>query len=66
MVEVAFKRFMMMCSGTWAMNVYLRALGAQVGDWATFRLGLCLPLLPDSIHIQSGCAPYSQPHVHCS
>jgi hypothetical protein len=60
MVELAFKRFMMLCSGTWAMNAYLRALGAKLGDWSTFRLGLCLPLLPDPINIQSGYA--SQPH----
>ncbi|CAK0786732.1 hypothetical protein CVIRNUC_009946 [Coccomyxa viridis] len=54
MVELTFKRFMMMCSGTWAMNYYLRALGAKIGAWSTVRLGLCLPLLPDSIELGSG------------
>ena len=55
MVELTFKRFMMMCSGTWAINYYMRALGAKIGDWSTFRLGLCLPLLPDSLELGSGC-----------
>ena len=59
MVELTFKRFMMMCSGTWAMNYYLRALGAKIGAWSTFRLGLCLPLLPDSIELGAGCAAHS-------
>ena len=58
MVELTFKRFMMMCSGTWAMNYYLRALGAKIGAWSTVRLGLCLPLLPDSIELGSGCAAH--------
>ena len=58
MVELTFKRFMMMCSGTWAMNHYLRALGAKIGAWSTVRLGLCLPLLPDSIELGSGCAAH--------
>lgn len=62
MVEVAFKRFMTLLSGTWAMNVYLRALGATIGDWATFRLGMCLPLCPDQITIQDGCTPLP---LHC-
>lgn len=56
MVELAFKRFMTLLSGTWAMNVYLRALGATVGDWVSFRLGMCLPLCPDQITIKDGCA----------
>ncbi|EIE23140.1 hypothetical protein COCSUDRAFT_47508 [Coccomyxa subellipsoidea C-169] len=54
MVELAFKRFMTLLSGTWAMNVYLRALGATVGDWVSFRLGMCLPLCPDQITIKDG------------
>lgn len=54
MVELTFKRFAMLCSGTWAMNYYLRALGAKIGNWSTFRLGLCLPLLPDSMDLGSG------------
>lgn len=54
MVELTFKRFMMMCSGTWAINYYLRALGAKIGNWSTFRLGMCLPLLPDSLELGSG------------
>ena len=61
MVELTFKRFMVMCSGTWAMNYYLRALGAKIGAWSTVRLGLCLPLLPDSIELGSGCAAH--PHL---
>lgn len=61
MVEMAFKRFMTLLSGTWAMNVYLRALGASVGDWVSFRLGMCLPLCPDQLVIKDGCAslPFS-------
>ena len=56
MVEMAFKRFMTLLSGTWAMNLYLRALGASVGDWVSFRLGMCLPLCPDQVIIKDGCA----------
>lgn len=61
MVEMAFKRFVTLLSGTWAMNVYLRALGASVGDWVSFRLGMCLPLCPDQLTIKDGCAflPFS-------
>ena len=72
MVELTFKRFMMMCSGTWAINYYMRALGAKIGDWSTFRLGLCLPLLPDSLELGSGCvliclswkSPCATEHCH--
>lgn len=60
MVEVAFKRFVQMLSGTWAMNAYLRALGAKIGDWSNVRLGLCLPLLPDNLDIASGCAHHAE------
>ena len=56
MVEMAFKRFITLLSGTWAMNMYLRALGASVGDWVSFRLGMCLPLCPDQLTIKDGCA----------
>jgi hypothetical protein len=56
MVEVAYKRFVQQLSGTWAMNAYLRALGAKIGDWSNVRLGLCLPLLPDNLAIGAGCA----------
>ena len=57
MVEVAYKRIVFHVAGTWAMNVYLRALGAKIGAWANLRAGTCLPLLPDNLTIEAGCAP---------
>ena len=59
MVEVAYKRFVQQLSGTWAMNAYLRALGARIGDWSNVRLGLCLPLLPDNLAIGAGCVRFA-------
>lgn len=52
-IEGAFRRFAGYLQGTWFMSLYLRALGAKIGSWVTFRY--CNQLIaPDMLDIGEG------------
>ena len=52
-IEGAFRRFASYLQGTWFMSLYLRALGAKIGAWVTFRY--CNQLIaPDMLDIGEG------------
>ncbi|KAK9916399.1 hypothetical protein WJX75_002178 [Coccomyxa subellipsoidea] len=52
-VEMGYKRFAIMCMGTWAINVYLRAMGAKIAKEVNIRFGNMM-LTPDVLDIAEG------------
>ena len=52
-IEGAFRRFASYLQGTWFMSLYLRALGAKIGAWVTFRYCNLL-IAPDMLDIGEG------------
>ncbi|EIE19942.1 hypothetical protein COCSUDRAFT_58179 [Coccomyxa subellipsoidea C-169] len=52
-VEMGYKRFAIMCMGTWAINVYLRAMGAKIAKEVNIRFGNMM-LTPDMLDIAEG------------
>lgn len=44
---------MMACRGTWAINVYLRAMGAKIAKEVNIRFGNMM-LTPDMLDIAEG------------
>ena len=53
LLENALRRAAAPLQGTWAMHAYLRALGANLGTWATFRMTNA-PLAPDMLVVGPG------------
>ena len=56
MVGVCMRGALRMCSGTWALNAFMRALGARIGARTRLRMSTCLPHLPDCLTLGDGCA----------
>lgn len=63
MVGVCMRGALRMCSGTWALNAFMRALGARIGARSRLRMSYCLPHLPDCLTLGDGCAPRIIPLV---
>ena len=53
LLDTAMRRAAAPLQGTWAMRAYLRALGAKIGAWATFRMTNVL-LAPDMLVVGPG------------
>ena len=53
LLDIALRRAGAPLQGTWAMHAYLRALGAKLGAWATFRMTNAL-LVPDMLDVRAG------------
>jgi hypothetical protein len=52
-IEGGYRRFVAYLQGTWAINVYMRLLGAKIGSWVTFR-HCNVQTVPDMLHIGDG------------
>ncbi len=53
LLENALRRAAAPLQGTWLMRAYLRALGAKIGAWATFRM-TNPALAPDMLVVGAG------------
>ena len=53
LLENALRRAAAPLQGTWLMRAYLKALGAKIGAWATFRM-TNLMLTPDMLVVGAG------------